>query len=98
MQGTLIHAGIHPRHAPRGVRLVREHQAISQRTRPSAPEIFEAREILASPAGYLPAIPNQHIHPRHKRSGGWKVDVKTEAGEWERLKGIRDFRLSPEGI
>lgn len=67
-QGILIHAGIHDRHAPRGIRLVREHQKISESTRPSAREIFDARPALASGRAAFPAIPTQHVHPRHKRS------------------------------
>lgn len=53
--GTLIHAGIHPRHAPRSLRVQQEHRKIEQRTRPSAREIFESRDLLASGEGILPA-------------------------------------------
>lgn len=65
-EGTLIHAGIAPRHAPRGIRLAREHQSIAQRTRPSARELFEARGLFGT-TGFLPAIPSRHVHPRHLR-------------------------------
>lgn len=70
-QGILIHAGIDPRHAPRDIRVAREHKRIEQTTRPSAREIFAAVEHLPQIGGrgFLPPLPANQIHPRSTREG-----------------------------